>query len=138
MYGRRCNLFDREQPAQARDNWTRAVDAVLGEQDSFQISLNTFRGHQNGFVFGTNAAGIQYDDAAKSGAKASRTPCWERKLEVKTRRAETFGWTAEFLYSAAGRSATVRRPEVWGRSTFMRNIQRNAGERTYRRRFPRQ
>ena len=36
-------------------------DAGLGEQDSFQIIFDTFRDQQNGFVFGTNAAGIQYD-----------------------------------------------------------------------------
>ena len=34
---------------------------VSSEMDSFQIIFDTFRDQQNGFVFGTNAAGIQYD-----------------------------------------------------------------------------
>ena len=36
-------------------------DAGLGDMDSFQIIFDTFHDQQNGFVFGTNAAGIQYD-----------------------------------------------------------------------------
>ena len=36
-------------------------DAGLGELDSFQIIFDTFHDRQNGFVFGTNAAGVQYD-----------------------------------------------------------------------------
>jgi hypothetical protein len=36
-------------------------DANLGEMDSFQMIFDTFRDQQNGFVFGTNAAGVQYD-----------------------------------------------------------------------------
>lgn len=36
-------------------------DADLDDMDSFQVILDTFRDQQNGFVFGTNPAGIQYD-----------------------------------------------------------------------------
>ena len=36
-------------------------DADLSEMDSFQIVFDTFRDQQNGFVFGTNAQGVQYD-----------------------------------------------------------------------------
>ena len=36
-------------------------DADLGEMDSFQMIFDTFHDRQNGFVFGTNAAGVQYD-----------------------------------------------------------------------------
>jgi hypothetical protein len=36
-------------------------DAGLGEMDSFQVIFDTFRDRQNGFVFGTNSAGVQYD-----------------------------------------------------------------------------
>ena len=36
-------------------------DADLSEEDSFRVVLDTYLDHQNGFVFGTNVAGIQYD-----------------------------------------------------------------------------
>ena len=36
-------------------------DSSLIESDSFTIILDTYRDRQNGFVFGTNPAGIEYD-----------------------------------------------------------------------------
>ena len=36
-------------------------DSQLRDTDSFQIILDTFLDRQNGFVFGTNPAGIEYD-----------------------------------------------------------------------------
>ena len=36
-------------------------DTSLDNTDSFRIILDTFRDRQNGFVFGTNPAGIEYD-----------------------------------------------------------------------------
>ena len=36
-------------------------DASLDQTDSFQVILDTFFDRQNGFVFGTNPAGIEYD-----------------------------------------------------------------------------
>jgi len=36
-------------------------DASLSETDCFQIMLDTFDDNLNGFVFGTNPAGIEYD-----------------------------------------------------------------------------
>ncbi len=36
-------------------------DSSLVETDSFQIVLDTYRDEQNGFVFGTNPAGLEYD-----------------------------------------------------------------------------
>src|SRR5919197_1097196 len=36
-------------------------DASLDETDSFQVIFDTFRDRLNGFVFGTNPAGIEYD-----------------------------------------------------------------------------
>ena len=36
-------------------------DADLQETDSFRIIFDTYRDRQNGFVFGTNPAGIEYD-----------------------------------------------------------------------------
>src|SRR5688572_19392585 len=53
------HLFDSDPEQIVTTDTSR--DAALGEQDSFQIILDTFKDHQNGFVFGTTAAGIQYD-----------------------------------------------------------------------------
>ena len=36
-------------------------DSPLTETDSFTMILDTYRDRQNGFVFGTNPAGIEYD-----------------------------------------------------------------------------
>jgi hypothetical protein len=36
-------------------------DSSLEDTDSFQVILDSFHDKQNGFVFGTNAAGIEYD-----------------------------------------------------------------------------
>ncbi|MGA1495036.1 MAG: hydrolase, partial [Rhodothermales bacterium] len=39
----------------------RRRDASLGDSDSFRFILDTFADQQNGFVFGTNVAGAEYD-----------------------------------------------------------------------------
>ena len=36
-------------------------DSELGDMDSFQVIFDTYHDLQNGFVFGTNPAGIEYD-----------------------------------------------------------------------------
>lgn len=36
-------------------------DSSLTETDSFQIILDTYLDRQNGFVFGTKPAGMEYD-----------------------------------------------------------------------------
>ena len=36
-------------------------DGSLGEDDSIQIILDTFKDQQNGYIFGTNPSGVQYD-----------------------------------------------------------------------------
>ncbi len=100
-------------------------DAGLGEMDSLQIIFDTFHDQQNGFVFGTNAAGIQYDAQVRN--QGNNTTSWDGSWEVKTSMTET-GWIAEFRiplrtlrYGAA--------PQTWGVNVF-RNIQRTR-ERTY-------
>ncbi|MFN8058655.1 MAG: DUF5916 domain-containing protein [Vicinamibacterales bacterium] len=47
-------------------------DADLTESDSVQIILDTYNDHQNGFVFGTNPTGVEYDgQVAGEGATGS-------------------------------------------------------------------
>ena len=111
-------------PAQIVTTDTRR-DAGLGDMDSFQIIFDTYRDKQNGFVFGTNAAGIQYDAQVRSQGNASSS--WDGSWDVKTNVTET-GWTAEFRIPLR----TLRygpAPQTWGLNLF-RNIQRHR-ERTY-------
>ena len=68
-------------------------DSSLSEQDSFQIIFDTFRDRQNGFVFGTNAKGIQYDGQVRNQDGTSTS--WDGIWDVKTGTIDN-GWTAEF------------------------------------------
>ena len=107
-------------------------DAVLDEMDSFQIIFDTFRDEQNGFVFGTNAAGIQYDAQVRDQGDATET--WDGSWDVRTSMGQT-GWTAEFRIPLR----TLRYgppPQTWG-VNFFRNIQRRR-ERTYWSPLPRE
>ena len=107
-------------------------DAGLGDQDSFQIILDTFKDRQNGFVFGTNATGVQYDAQVRSQDLPSAS--WDGSWEVRTQTDER-GWTAEFRIPLR----TLRYgppPQAWG-VNFMRNIQRER-ERAYWAPLPRQ
>ena len=45
-------------------------DASLDDTDSFQVILDTFGDEQNGFVFGTNPAGIEYDAQVVQGGSS--------------------------------------------------------------------
>jgi len=107
-------------------------DAGMGDQDSFQIIFDTFKDRQNGFVFGTNATGVQYDAQVRSQGVQDST--WDASWDVKTQ-IDDDGWTAEFRIPLR----TLRYgppPQSWG-VNFMRNIQRER-ERTYWAPLPRQ
>jgi hypothetical protein len=100
-------------------------DAALGEMDSFQMIFDTFHDQQNGFVFGTNPAGAQYDAQVRN--QGDQSASWDGSWEVQTRTEQT-QWTAEFRIPLR----TLRygpAPQSWGLN-FFRNIQRTR-ERTY-------
>ena len=106
-------------------------DSFLGDQDSFQVVFDTFRDRQNGFVFGTNASGVQFDAQIRNQVTNAS---WDGSWEVRTRRTET-GWTAEFRIPLR----TLRygpSPQTWGMN-FSRLIQRRR-ERVYWAPLPRQ
>jgi len=106
-------------------------DAFLGDQDSFQVVFDTFHDRQNGFVFGTNASGMQYDAQVRNQVTSVS---WNGSWEVRTQRSKS-GWTAEFRIPLR----TLRygpSPQTWG-TNFSRNIQRSR-ERTYWAPLPRQ
>ena len=83
-------------------------DAPLNNTDSFMFVLDTFKDQQNGYVFGTNAAGIEYDaqviggdgmsmnsSRQSVGVGATLNINWDASWEVKTNIGD-FGWSAEF------------------------------------------
>ncbi|HSR69616.1 MAG TPA: DUF5916 domain-containing protein [Acidobacteriota bacterium] len=103
-------------------------DASLRETDSFQIIFDTYRDGQNGFVFGTNPAGIEYDGQVSregSGGSASGGGFnlnWDGAWVVRTKMGPE-GWSAEFAIPFT----TLRYPSLqdqsWGLN-FQRNIRR--------------
>ena len=93
-------------------------DSQMNDTDSFQIILDTFLDQQNGFVFGTNPAGIEYDGqvsnegqgsgrmgggGAGGGSQQQRGSGggfnlnWDGAWQVEARVTE-IGWTAEFRH----------------------------------------
>ncbi len=114
-------------------------DSNLTETDSFRVILDTFHDRQNGFVFGTNPAGIEYDgqvsnegQAGGAGQNLSQAQSgsgfnlnWDTSWEIGTHINE-LGWVAEFAIPL--RSLRYGgRPQLWGLN-FQRNIRRHREE----------
>lgn len=114
----------------------RRRDASLQNSDSFRFILDTFQDRQNGFVFGTNVAGAEYDaqyigsaGGSGFGGRMSRgsggglNVNWDAAWEVATR-VHAEGWSAEFSIPFN----TLRFPnadvQTWG-VNFERTIRRN-------------
>ena len=126
-------------------------DAPLDDTDSFRIIFDTYRDRLNGFVFGTNPAGIEYDGQVTNegqgggglgggqrqqmGAGGGFNLNWDGAWQVRSRITDV-GWTAEFAIPFR----TLRFPpganQVWG-VNFQRNIRRR-NERAYWAPIPRQ
>jgi hypothetical protein len=114
-------------------------DSGLDGMDSFRMIFDTYHDRQNGFIFGTNVTGIEYDAQVRNEGESLRTGPpgglgggnsggsgagvnvnWDASWEVKTRLTDT-GWTAEFAIPLR----TLRYgppPQMWG-INFSRNIQ---------------
>ena len=113
-------------------------DSGLGDMDSFQMIFDTYNDKQNGFLFGTSAAGMQYDAQVRNegetqssgpptlgrvggGSGGGLNVNWDGAWEVKARITD-IGWTAEFRIPLR----TLRYgppPQTWG-VNFSRNIRR--------------
>ena len=105
--------------------------------DSFQIIFDTYHDRQNGFVFGTNPAGIEFDgqvtnegggmrgggrSTSNVGSGAGFNRNWDASWTVRTRVTDV-GWTAEFEIPLSSLRYGTK-PQVWG-VNFQRNISRS-------------
>ncbi len=137
--------YDREPEAIVVSDTRR--DAPLDETDSFQMILDTYLDGQNGFVFGTNPAGIEYDAQVTKegqGAFGARQQTgsgggfninWDGSWDVQTSITDE-GWSAEFEIPFRTVRFPASREQTWG-INFQRNIRRR-NERAYWTRMPRQ
>ena len=132
-------------------------DSPLDETDSFQIILDTYLDQQNGFVFGTNPSGLEYDGQVTNEGQGSgrfggggfaggggRTQAgsgggfnlnWDGSWNVQTRITDT-GWTAEFAIPFRTLRYPTGTEQTWGMN-FQRNIRRR-NETAFWSQLPRQ
>lgn len=123
-------------------------DASLDETDCFRFILDTYADGQNGFVFGTNPAGIEYDGQVSREGEGGRgggrqlggsgggfNINWDGAWEVRTKISD-IGWSAEFAIPFRTLRFANKKEQVWG-VNFQRNIRRR-NETAYWARLPRQ
>ena len=122
-------------------------DAPLDETDSFRFIFDTYLDGQNGFVFGTNPAGIEYDaQVTKEGQGSSfgrqqigsgggLNVNWDGSWDVRTQITEV-GWSAEFEIPFRTLRFPTGESQTWG-VNFQRNIRRR-NEEVFWSKLPRQ
>ena len=131
-------LFDSD-PSQILVTDSRR-DEPLNETDSVQIILDTFNDNQNGFLFGTNPVGIEYDGqvagegqtggtARQSGRGGARrgqvsgwNPNWDGNWAVRSAITER-GWETEMAIPLKTLRYTPGDNQIWG-FNVLRNIRR--------------
>ena len=123
-------------------------DASLDDTDSFRVIFDTYLDRQNGFVFGTNPAGLEHDGQvtnegegggggggggrpggqrrAQSGAGAGYNLNWDTSFTVATDIGD-YGWSAEFAIPLRTLRYASGKPQTWGLN-FQRNIRRKREE----------
>jgi len=106
-------------------------DSDLDNTDAFLIVIDGLLDRQNGFVFGTNAAGIEYDgqvirEATGSAANFGRggfNKNWDGAWVVQSKIGE-FGWSAESEIPFKTLRFGTDKKQDWG-INFQRNVRRN-------------
>jgi hypothetical protein len=110
-------------------------DATLDNTDSFLFILDTFHDGQNGFIFGTNSLGIEYDGQVDnegqgnfSTARLQSGPIggfnlnWDASWSVKASVGD-YGWSAEFAIPLRTLRFASGTDQAWG-INFQRNIRK--------------
>lgn len=123
-------------------------DGALQNIDSFQFVLDTYKDTQNGFVFGTSPAGIEYDAqianegagqfgfaGQQSGSMGGLNVNWDGAWDVQAKMGD-YGWSAEFRIPFRTLRFPTKSVQSWG-INFQRNIRHN-NEVAYWAKLPRQ
>ncbi len=123
-------------------------DGALEQTDAFQILIDAYNDDQNGYIFATTVAGIEYDAqivhggqsrqvggppragqsggsgtaGAQAGGISSFNLNWDGVWKVRTQITER-GWEAEFAIPFRTLRFESGRDQVWG-VNFMRNVRR--------------
>ncbi len=110
-------------------------DADLAGTDAFLFILDTYHDSQNGFVFGTNSVGIEYDaqvdnegqgnfnnNRQQGGVIGGFNLNWDASWVVKTKVGD-FGWSAEFAIPFRTLRFQSGENTTWG-INFRRNIRK--------------
>ncbi len=103
--------------------------------DSFEIILDTFHSHQDGFLFRTNPLGTKYDSWITDEGSLTNAN-WDELWNVGVARNEA-GWTAEIEIPFQSIRMSDDEEQIWG-IDFKRNIRRKNEEAVwsnYRRNF---
>ena len=114
-------------------------DASLNNSDSFSFIIDTFKDFQTGYLFGTNAAGIEFDAQITGGGEGGSISRrfsvgsgggynvnWDAVWEVKSLKGE-FGWSAEFAIPFKTLRYKKDKDQSWG-INFERVIARKKEE----------
>ena len=110
-------------------------DATLDNTDSFLFILDTYQDGQNGFMFGTNSIGIEYDGQVDNEGQGNQSVNrqqagviggfnlnWDASWNVKALVGD-FGWSAEFEIPLRTLRFASGNDQVWG-INFQRNIRK--------------
>jgi hypothetical protein len=116
-------------------------DSPLDDTDSFRIVLDTYRDRQNGFVFATNPAALEYDGQVSNeggatigggggggggrqlgGSGGGFNLNWDGAWEVRTATSDN-GWSAEFVIPFRTLRYEPGSGREWGLN-FQRTIRR--------------
>jgi len=106
-------------------------DSHLDNSDAFLMIIDGMLDRQNGFVFGTNAAGLEYDGQVNKEGTGGNAIFgmgginlnWDATWQVQARIAE-HGWSAEFAIPFRTLRFGSGETQDWG-INFQRNIRRN-------------
>ena len=104
-------------------------DSSLGDTDAFLIMIDGLLDRQNGYVFGTNAAGMEYDGQVVNEGIGGLFGVggfnlnWDGSWTVSSRITE-YGWSTEFEIPFSTLRYGSADLQSWG-INFQRNIRRN-------------
>ncbi len=111
-------------------------DASLDNADAVLFLLDTYHDGQNGFIFGTNVVGTEYDaqvdneglgnfsnNRQQGGRIGGFNINWDATWLVRTQRGD-YGWSAEFAIPLRTLRYRSGKNQTWG-FNFRRNIRKN-------------